>query len=1086
MSRLFLNQLHARRLHGFQSRDNCILTGLGVGLNIVYAPNRSGKSTLAVAYRLVIGDDLRKYPSADISASWQDSSSGTSDTEAIVTFGVRREAPAPAVLPMRYVLDMPEMVGGLSDKDKEATARAIAGNVKIPEDRATKKGLKAGQLSLREAHKGLREIENSAKSLEGKRERVEQLADLIDQASKAGADAGWMRVAQYQEQLARIDVENPGVVHQSKDAAAHLEGHLSDLSLAEADVDTAKQKLNAVAPSADQRAPRPLRESDESSITTLLLQYEQTHADHGHLVKELSGAQGAFDLSVQQLATGIEPDEVIPSAAKFTDQADRARVDQCERQAYAKAVEAAAAQQTKEKADPITPESRDRFRRALLDLLTASAAQQAPRAGVLLLLALGATAALLAAFASFMNATAVLILGIISAILVGIGLVVLRSTPGAALAKSATGGFDKPEALLDQWTELVRKVEQSKASESAWKFVQVWLQGKSNTSPSTDETNVDGTWKNWVSRAGLGADASPYALATLFERWQKIQERRLKVGSLVSRVNERREAAALLEKELRAILGGYDWACHTGATLAGELSAFRHWFEYSDAMAKAEGRLSKAQQKIQEYLNLSGIPIGDLSTRTSILHHRASVAEDRSDLTNHLKGELRALNSSAIDSDRIGIATARWCKGEKIELPAGIELALVASSQLDNLRQERTQLTTKITTFEDESGVATARSNYDDSLANLMSDCETAQSNAVWNTLVGSVREHVRLESAPELLAVANAKLERVDAALVLRMAPPEFDASKEELGMLLVDDLKNGRNGQRFSELATSTKVNAVLAIRLALIETSEQGIAYPIFADELMAVADENTRKGIARLLMAEASERQVIVLTNQSEDAHALIEEACGDATVLTIGNSEPSLPPELPVAQLPNYRVPLGPVAPDFERDVAAHAPAFLLVEESDLATVGHASTIAAALEQLSHERKAALKPMLAALHEVHQYVATTTRRIRVSDIESQDWLNNTFRDQIFRILNEAEGDPDEFRKRVISLKGYRENNKNALEQFLLAKGFLGVPKPQFDDLVQRARAALGGLPDATRAAQWCAMRYLAFCEMPEDS
>ena len=125
-------------------------------------------------------------------------------------------------------------------------------------------------------------------------------------------------------------------------------------------------------------------------------------------------------------------------------------------------------------------------------------------------------------------------------------------------------------------------------------------------------------------------------------------------------------------------------------------------------------------------------------------------------------------------------------------------------------------------------------------------------------------------------------------------------------------------------------------------------------------------------------------------------------------------------------------------------------------------------------------------MLAALHEVHQYVATTTRRIRVSDIESQDWLNNTFRDQIFRILNEAEGDPDEFRKRVISLKGYRENNKNALEQFLLAKGFLGVPKPQFDDLVQRARAALGGLPDATRAAQWCAMRYLAFCEMPEDS
>jgi hypothetical protein len=946
--------------------------------------------------------------------------------------------------------------------------------------------LKAGLLSLREAHKGLREIENSAKSLEGKRERAAELADLIHQASKAGADAGWMRVAQYQEQLSRIDAENPGVEHQSKDAAAHLEDHLSDLSLAEADVDTAKQKLDAVAPSTDQRAPRPLRESDDSSITTLLLQYEQALADRGHLVKELSGVQRAFDLSIQQLATGIEPDEVIPSAAKFADQADRARVDRCERQAYAKAVEAAAAQQTKEKADPITLESRDRFRRALLDLLNAYAAQPAPRAGVLVLLALGATAALLAAFASFMNATAVLILGIISAILVGIGLVVLRSTPGAAIAKSATGGFDKPEALLDQWTELVRKVEQSKASESAWKFVQVWLQGKSDTSPSTDETNVDATWKHWVSRAGLCADASPYALATLFERWQKIQKLRLEVGSLESRVNERREAAVLLERELRSILEGYDWVCRTGATIAGEVSAFRHWFEFSEVLAKAEGRLSKALQKIQVHLNLSGIPSGDLSTRTSILHHRASVSEHRSDLTIHLKGELRNLNSSVIDADRIGIATARWCQGEKIELPSGIELALYASSQLDNLRQEHTVLTIEIKSFEEGSGVATARSNYDDSLANLMGDCETAQSNAVWNTLVGSVREHVRLDSAPKLLAVANAKLERVDAALVLRMAPPDFDASKEELGLLLVDDLKNGRNGQRFSELATSTKVNAVLAIRLALIETSEQGIAYPIFADELMAVADENTRKGIARLLMAEASERQVIVLTNQAEDAHALLEEACGNATVLTIGNSDPSLPPELPVAALPTYRVPIGPVAPDFERDVAAHAPAFLLVEESDLASVGRASTIAAALEQLSHERKAALKPMLAALHEVHQYVSTTTRRIRVSDIENQDWLTSTFRDQIFRILIEIEGDPGEFSKRVTSLKGYRENNKNALEQFLRANGFLGVPKPRFDDLVLRARAALGDFPDATRTAQWCAMRYLAFCEMPEDS
>jgi len=278
---------------------------------------------------------------------------------------------------------------------------------------------------------------------------------------------------------------------------------------------------------------------------------------------------------------------------------------------------------------------------------------------------------------------------------------------------------------------------------------------------------------------------------------------------------------------------------------------------------------------------------------------------------------------------------------------------------------------------------------------------------------------------------------------------------------------------------------VNAVLAIRLALISKSEQGIAYPIIADELMAVADVNTRNGIARLLVEEAADRQVIVLTNQAEDAHALLEAAGGNATVLTIGGSGPSLPNVIAGSTLPTYVVPLGPVEPDLERDVEAHAPGFLLVEESDLMAVGDASTIAAALERLTSERKAELKPVLNALQEIHRYVATTTRRIGMSDMENQEWVTKTFQNDIFRILNETGGDPNEFRERVTRLKGYRDNNKNALDQFLTTNGFLGVSKPLFEDLVKRARIVLGGQSDANRTAQWCAMRYLRFCDTRED-
>ena len=627
----------------------------------------------------------------------------------------------------------------------------------------------------------------------------------------------------------------------------------------------------------------------------------------------------------------------------------------------------------------------------------------------------------------------------------------------------------------------MRKLEESSASERAWKFVRAWLQGKADASPSTDETDVEATWKCWAADAGLGADATPYHLAMLFERWQKVQEWRSQASALESQANERREAATGPEAELRIILGQYNWACGPGTNIADEVSAFRSWFGLSESLALAEGQRNRAQQRIQKHLDGNGVPSGELLARSSILRERASVAKERRDLANRLSGELHALDSSRVDAERIRTATDRRCEGGRIDLPTGIESAKAASAQLDNLREERNTLETEIKMFEEGSRAADARSAYDRALANLTTDCETAQANAVWNTLVGSVREHVIRESAPELLAVANAKLERVDAALVLRIAPPELDTAQEELGLLLIDDLKNGRNGQRFSELATSTKVNAVLAIRLALIEKSEQGIAYPIFADELMAVADEDTRKGIARLLVAESADRQVVVMTNQAEDAQALLDEAGASATTLTIGGSSPELPQEVPASPLPAYRVPLGPVEPDLEREVAAHAPGFLLVEESDLAAAGDAPTIAVALEKLNGERKAALEPMLAALQEIHRLVAMTARRIRFADIEKQDWVTKAFQDEIFKILEETGGDPEGFHRRVTSLKGYRDNNKTALCQFLTANGYSGVPKPRFEDLVQRARAVLGDMPDATRAAQWCAMRYLSFCE-----
>lgn len=1080
MSRLVLHQLHARRLHGFRSRDRCLITGLGAGLNIVYAPNRAGKSTLALAYRLLIGDDLHKYRADGIAATW---SGGEGEQEAVVEFGLRRHAPTQAALPMRYVLDLQDLVGGLSKQDKDATVQALAGNVKIPDLRPVGRGLRRGLEDLQKGNQNLREIERKAKEVEAHRRELHEVEISIERTMGADTDARWMRVRQMQLQLARMDGDHPGVESQSADALNYLDDYLSGLAKSKIEVEEVRRKLDAVAPVPGQTAPGLLRESDKSSIAAFLADYEKAITEGQHLTQELEGVRGALGVATEQLTTKIEADTVVPSAARFVDMADRARTLRCERLAYGRALQTAATRQEELMAALPATEAPDQTRQSLISLLTPPPTRPFPAVAVLLLLGLGGVASLLAALFAFSQAMVVMVAGIAAALLVLTALVLIRHSAAGA-EKAAPADAIDPAVLLDKWVGLVRKDEEKKALERTWNFVEAWLRGKADTGPGADETEIEKAWTQWREAAGLPTEATPYHLAVLFERWQKTQDLARQAAALEAKAKEWDEAAAAAREKLTGLLQQYNWTCRSEGSPGAEVNAFREWFVHTQALREAEARQRSIEQRVEELLDRNGVPGGDLSIRQSILREREAVSRTRREWDNRFKNELHELQVGEIDEERIAKAVDRWSEGGTVDLSSAIGLALEAARGFQELRDRRNVLETSLRNFERETGMAEARLEYDRALAQLVIDGEAAQANAVWNTLIGAVREHVIRDSAPELLAAANAKLERVDAALTLRLAPPEFDPAKEELGLLLIDDRKNGRIGQRFSELATSTKVNAVLAIRLALIQASEQGVAYPVFADELMAVADETTRKGIAYLLRAEAADRQVIVLTNQAEDAHALLEAGSGGVNVVTIGHSGVSLPQGVELPPLPAYRVPPGPLEPDLEKEITAHAPAFLLVEESDLAAGGDAPSIAVAMERLSAERRAALEPVLEALREVHQFVARNTRRLRPAEIENQDWNTRAFQEQISRILHETCGDPEAFQQRVGSLRGYRDQNKAALAHFLAEKGLLGLPKPRLEDLVRRAREVLGPVPDATRTAQWCAMRYASFCQVPE--
>jgi hypothetical protein len=94
-----------------------------------------------------------------------------------------------------------------------------------------------------------------------------------------------------------------------------------------------------------------------------------------------------------------------------------------------------------------------------------------------------------------------------------------------------------------------------------------------------------------------------------------------------------------------------------------------------------------------------------------------------------------------------------------------------------------------------------------------------------------------------------------------------------DDEGKFIVSDDLTGRR-QELSELSAATKLQLVLAVRLAYISHIEKGLALPIMVDEVMMNSDERRAEEIMGILVNISRERQVFYFTaSQAERSHWL---------------------------------------------------------------------------------------------------------------------------------------------------------------------------------------------------------------------
>ncbi len=293
---------------------------------------------------------------------------------------------------------------------------------------------------------------------------------------------------------------------------------------------------------------------------------------------------------------------------------------------------------------------------------------------------------------------------------------------------------------------------------------------------------------------------------------------------------------------------------------------------------------------------------------------------------------------------------------------------------------------------------------------------------------------------------------------------------------------------GLKLDELSVGTRVQLLLAVRLAHIEHEEsrrQLLKLPILADELFANSDDvRARAIIDSLIEVSKAGRQVFYFTAQSDEVLKWDErlEHCGEgfSRIYALGgmpleDQRPaeaygkaflSLLKEMQVAEPGElshaaYKEKLGIPSFDLLRDEPGSLHLWYLIDDNDLLYEclrdrimywGQLNTFLAhggqikAIDRAYAARLHGLTGLLKAFLEM--YRKGRPRPIDRRDLERSGAVNETFIDQVSEKLQELNGCPQKLLDALKNgeVRRFLTRNRNALEDYFYAEGVLDGEEP----------------------------------------
>ncbi|MFB6291236.1 MAG: AAA family ATPase [Candidatus Bipolaricaulia bacterium] len=435
-------------------------------------------------------------------------------------------------------------------------------------------------------------------------------------------------------------------------------------------------------------------------------------------------------------------------------------------------------------------------------------------------------------------------------------------------------GLQKP----DDWTEksvrkLIRKLVRREAKIALSKKKEDFLAAKKEqlTDLERKKDELEERKRELVDQYGVAPDINEGKLYWLIERLNKWEKANEELAGLIDKKEELVSSLSGLREELSEDLSSYGY--ETLENSSGFRGAIRDLSRRKDGSERARDRLNEAKKRQREaedqlkelkkerraLFEKFNLEVGN---RTKLFEYTDQLEEYRS-----LQAEVR--ERKAVCEAKLEELKEREEFSENLlnsdfpDITRELKDLKDLAEKKDRLFETKTKIEERIRGRKNKKELEMARAELDRALDELERQLDSDYESLAGNVLLKFLREERYNGSRPRILDRGGEIFARVTKGeyklLFTDASPPSFRA---------VDTESN--ETRSLEELSSGTRIQLLMSVRMAFVEQQEQGIKLPLLMDEVLANSDDVRASEVIDVALEFSRDgRQVFYLTAQGDE-------------------------------------------------------------------------------------------------------------------------------------------------------------------------------------------------------------------------